>query len=291
MDPNSSTAVLAKVDSGILGQVQDLFRAATRNIRARLVNRSGSDIPVRMAMCELATLGSVMDRLQHQDGGAFVRFELFPGGQAALMVIQGPVLFRLVGLLLGEDPEGKSQMYRWRSLTRLDLRIARRVSEDILEGLTEAFPVHAKAKAVFEMVSASPRVSLSLERSATVIETSLDLGPPEDPFGLVTVVIPAQAASQFWPREVLRRSEERRDPAVGIQRVMPLQVSVVAELARMPMPIGKIRALDVGSEIDLGLVREVKLRVSGQVVMTAEAGEQDGVRSVRIKARVSEDAR
>lgn len=291
MEQGSSASVLAKVDSGLLGQVQDLFRSATRSVRSRLVNRSGADIPVRMAMCELATLGAVMDRLQHQDGGAFIRFEMQPTGQNALMVIQGPVLFRLVGLLLGEDPDGKTPIYRWRSLTRLDVRIARRVSEDILEGLNEALPKHANARAVVDLVSATPRHSLALERSATVIETALDLGPPEDPFGLVTVVLPAQVASQLWPREPTRKSEDKRDSAAGVARVMPLKVEVIAELARVPLNLGIVQSLDVSSEIFLGVPRDVHLMVSGRAVMTAEAGDKDGIRSVKIKDRITDEAK
>lgn len=285
-DNERSTALLAKVDSGILGHVQDLFRTASRNVRTRLVNRSGVDVPVRMAMCELGALGSVLDRLQQQEGGAFVAFRLNPGDHPGLLVIQGPVLFRLVGLLLGEDPDGKPPLYRWRSLTRVDLRIARRVTEDILEGFNDALPADAHVRAEFSLVSANPRLPHSMERSVTVVETALDFGPPEDPFGLITMVIPAQVAANFWGRSSGRASANLDINPEGVDRVLTLPVTLVAELARLSLPISQVKVLVPGSEIDLGIIRDATLRVGGRSLFLADAGQQDGVRSVLIKKRL-----
>jgi len=285
VDHDRATALLAKVDSGILGHLQDLFRTAARRVRSRLVNRSGVDIPVRLAMSELGSLGNVLDRLQQQEGGAFARFSIAPSGQPGLLVIQGPVLFRLVGVLLGEDPDGKPPLYRWRSLTQVDLSIAGRVCDDLLAGIMDACPASAGASAHLDVVSANPRLPIALPRSITVLEAALDFGPPDDPFGLVTVVLPAQIASDLWPKGVGRRISpmEQED---GVRRVMSVPVTLVAELAKLSMPIAAVRALQPGSVVDLGMVRQTKLKINGHTALVAEPGEKDGYRSVRVLRRV-----
>ena len=135
MAEGSATQLLAQVDRGVLGLVQDLFRTAARRVRTRIVNRCGQDVAVRYGTAEVSSLGSVIDRLQSQEGGAFARFHLTPGDVPGLVVIQGPLLFRLVGVLLGEDIPA---MYRWRHLTQVDLRMAYRLCEDALNGITDA---------------------------------------------------------------------------------------------------------------------------------------------------------
>lgn len=280
-----ATALLAKVDSGIVGHVQDLFRNVARSIRTHLVNRAGVDIPLRMAMVELGSLGAVLDRLQNQEGGVFARFVVGPTDHTGLLVIQGPVLSRLVGLFLGEQPDSSQALYRWRPLTRLDLRIARRLCEDILEGFADATPSGVRTLTRLELVSANPRLPLPLERSTTVIEAALDFGPPEDPYGLVTMVIPAQIASYYWPKGPTKAKGEGQ--VAGMDRVMDVPVSVVAELTRVRMAMGKVRALRPGDLVELGVVRHTELKVGNRTVMLAEPGEQDGYRSVRIKKVVA----
>ncbi len=281
MDRGQATALLARVDSGIVGHVQDLFRNVARSIRTHLVNRAGVDIPLRMAMVELGSLGAVLDRLQNQEGGVFARFTVVPANLSGLLVIQGPVLSRLVGLFLGEQPDSAQALYRWRPLTRLDLRIAHRLCGDILEGFADAAPSGVRTDTVLELVSANPRLPMPLERSTTVIEAALDFGPPEDPYGLVTMVLPAQIASYYWPKGAARSKGEGL--VAGMDRVMDVPVTVVAELTRLRMSMGKIHSLRPGDLVELGVMRHAELKVGDRTVILAEAGEQDGYRSVRIQ--------
>lgn len=283
-DDSNATSILGHVDRGMLGAVQDLFRTAGRGVRTRLVNRSGADVPVRVGAAELMSLGAVQDRIQSQEGGAFVAFRIEPWDLPGMLVIEGPLLFRLVGILLGEDTGGESPLYRYRTLTRVDLRLARRVAEDALDGLADALRGSASNAAFrVERVSGSPRWSLPLPRSSTILEATLDLGPPSDPYGLLSFVLPAQIARQLLPGIGPKHREAHR---VGMQRVLPLPVTAVAELARVKLPLERLKSLEVGSMIDLGPVHEVRLRVGGKDTIVAEPGERNGVRSIRVLRRV-----
>jgi flagellar motor switch protein FliM len=285
---SAATSLLAHVDRGVLGLVQDLFRTAARRIRTRLVNRSGADILVRYGTAEISSLGKVLHRLQTQEGGAFARFRVSPGEVPGLMVIQGPLLYRLEGILLGENMESTSSLYRWRPLTAVDVRIARRICEDALDGIMRACVMPVRPRARLEAVSANPRLPFSLPSSTTVVEVSLDFGPPDDPYGLMSIVLPGQATGILWPKGSGRRPVQTESRAEGMQRVMPVPVTAVAELGRVRMPLSEVKKICVGTSIDLGFEKDVEIRVGDRLVMNAQGGIVNGRRSVKIKSRAEE---
>ena len=70
-----------------------------------------------------------------------------------------------------------------------------------------------------------------------------------------------------------------------MQRVLPLPVTLVGELARVRMPLQAVRELREGSVIDLGYLREVQLSVAGHPTL-GDFGERDGYRCVRVTRQV-----
>ncbi|MGC6493797.1 MAG: FliM/FliN family flagellar motor switch protein [Myxococcota bacterium] len=282
-----SSPLVAKVDRSVLGLIQDYYRMVARLARIRLVNRINGDLAVRYGTVEVASLGRVTDRLYGHEGGAFATFTLNPGGIPGCIVIQGPMLYRMVGLMLGEDPEAAPPLYHYRPLTPVDLRIAERVIEEILGALTEATQLTTEPSFTLEAVTANPRIRFNLPRGTTVVDASLDFGPPDDPYGLVSIIVPSQASGVLWPQ----RSESLRGDGAptpeGVARVMPLPVDVVTELSRARLPFGKVKDLREGDVIDLGHLKDVTVRIGGKVAFTGEAGERDGMRSVRIKKKTT----
>ena len=177
-------------------------------------------------------------------------------------------------------------LYRWRALTRVDLNVAQRIVSDILSGLVETCPVNVEATTEILEISSNPRIPMAIPRGTTMVEIHLDFGPPDDPYGLMTLAIPAQIGSALWPREGVVRAGRKEN---GIQRVLPIPITLVGELARIRMPLQTVRELQVGSVIDLGYLREIQLAVAGHPTMMGEFGERDGYRCVRIKRRINED--
>jgi flagellar motor switch protein FliM len=282
------TSLMAQVDRGSLGLIQELFRAAARRVRTRLVNRINDDVAVRYGTVETVSLGRALERLHQQEGGAFATFHLEPSGLPCVVVIQGPLLYRMVGIMLGEDPSREAPLYHWRPLTAVDLNIARRLTQDVLLAIQESCALPQVPDLVFEGVTGNPRVRCPLPMASTVVEASLDFGPPERPYGLLSVIVPGQAAGVLWPSRTNKIRADHAPTNEGIGRVLPVPVTVVAELARVTMPIQRVRQLSVGSLLDLGQLRDVQLRVGDMPVLAAEYGDIDGVRSVKIKRRIGQ---
>ncbi len=286
-----SRPLLARVDRQGLALVEDLFRQTIIHLRTRLINRIGGEVPIRFAAASVCTLGDVFDRL-HGQGSAMAQFYVANKRVRGVMVLEGALTQRLVGLMLGELERSHSSRSRPRQLTGLDLRFSSRICEDVLEAMCDASTMQERPVASLGDVLATSRSVPTLPRSATVIESALDFGPPDAPYGLVSVVLPPQGAGVLWPSRTLGNPTRRSvDSKVGIRRVMPVEVPVVAELASMKMSLKKLRSFQVGDMLDLGAVRRVNLKVSGRTALIGEAGEKDGLRSVKVTRRIEDATR
>jgi flagellar motor switch protein FliM len=99
------------------------------------------------------------------------------------------------------------------------------------------------------------------------------------------VILPTSIARIAAPRRASRVIEDR----MGIGRVLPLPVTVIAELRRVQIPLSKLQELRPGYLLDLGPTRDVVVRVGERAALVGEAGVQNAARSVRVKGRVDGD--
>jgi flagellar motor switch protein FliM len=270
------------IDPDVLGRFQDLMEAAVRRMRAHLINRIGADIPVRFSEVGYVALGELAEQFLEEGAGVYVKFEVTPGGHVGVLGIDGALLFRVMGLLLGEDPWSEPSIYEWRAPTRMDLMVARRIATDVFNGLIEALPSGVAGEIRIIDVSGNARLDLPLPRSALMLDVTLDFGPAEDPYGLVAMSLPVGLAASLWPDA----GKPRITSSAGVNRVMPLPVTLVAELGRVKLPLGKVQALQEGEMLDLGSTRTVTLSVAGRPAFTGEAGLDEGTRCVRVLRRL-----
>jgi flagellar motor switch protein FliM len=283
MSVDASRSALS-ADPALLGRVTDLCRAAVRRMRTHLVNRIGVDVPVRFSDVGTVSWGELAEQFLEEGQGIYVRFALHPGGHEGVLAIDGALLFRIMGLLLGEDPYGVPAPYLWRAPTRMDLTAARRVASDVFAGLVEALPAREGARLEILEVTGSPRLDVGHGPLTLMLDATLDFGPPEDPYGLMTLSLPLTWASSLWPSA----PRPTRQDEAGVARVLPLPVTAVAELARLRVPYGRLETLAPGDVLDLGGHHPVTLTVAGRPGFVGEAGVVEGTRCVRILARRAE---
>ena len=283
---SQSQPLLARVDPRALAMVEDLFRNTAYKVRKRLINRVGGDMTVRYGASTVSSLGEVFDRL-HGHGAAIGQFSAKrrDAQVRGVIVLEGALVHRMVGLMLGESDDAV-QPGAIRALTSLDLQIAGRICGEILDGMCEASALKSPPTVALDSVTPTSRAIPSLPRSATVLQSTLDFGPADGPYGLASVLLPAQARGVLWSGDPRGDGRMAVGDGTGITRVLPVALTVLAELARVTLSFKKLRTIKVGDTLDIGAVREVELRVGGRPALTGEAGEADGVRSVRINRRV-----
>ena len=277
----NSNPFAGRVDDELVEQTAFLFRKIVPGLRRRLVNRVGTGLRVDLTETDSVTVGECLDETR-EEPAALCELTLSP--RASVMVlVEGKLLCRLLGLMLGEDPE-KPIVTSRHVLTRVDLRIGTRVCEDLLE--TVAVQTGLEKEASMSEVRPAPRTIPGMARSTRVLSASLEIGPEGDPFGTIRVLLPLNTTPLLFgtapPLGDARRA--------SVESVLPVQVEVVAELARVNLPISMLSAMEIGGLIDLGRPTDVVVSVNGKAALIAEAGESDGTRSVRVLGRAGAGA-
>jgi flagellar motor switch protein FliM len=255
-----------------------------------LVNRAGSDVPVRLGVAQVTTVGHILDDSETRAGGIFAVFRFEPLGLPGLVVVQGRLLARIVGVMLGESIDDEPPPYRSRQVTEVELKIAKRACEDVMNGLMESWPSAKPIRVALDSIGTNPRAASGLAQTTPVVAASLDFGRPDDPFGLMIVAIPAQTTRDLRVPKIAALSRTPRGGKIDLESVMPLGVEIIAELAKVQVPIRELEAMDLGSMIDLGPARHVNVKINGHTTLIGEPGESRGCHSFRVLRKVDASA-
>jgi flagellar motor switch protein FliM len=270
---------------GAMPAVEDFFGSIAQRIRSRLVNRSASDIQVRLAGVDVRTLGDVVEDTEYRDSAIYGVMRFTPPGLPGLVVLQATLLSRMVEAMLGEEPSEESEVAAVRSLTPVEQQIAHRICRDIRDELVDLWPLGSPPRIDVDRPGTSGRGVMGVMRTVAVYSATLDFGPPTHPYGLLCCNIPVQV---FRPTgagsSVIEKAELHRDVDLG--RVMGLEVEVVAEMARISMSIQELENLSVGDVLDVGPVRTAVMKINDHAVIEGKPGEVDGHRSVQIVRRL-----
>lgn len=270
-----------------LPALEDLFRSVARKVRTRLVNRSGADVPVRLGVAQVTTVGNIMDDSESRSGGVFAMFRLEPLGLPGLVVMQGRLLSRIVGVMLGESPDEEAPPYRSRQVTEVEVKIAERTCQDVITGLMETWPSSKPIKITLGSIGTNPRAASGLANSTPVVAASLDFGRPDDPYGLMIIAIPAQSTRDLIVQQVKPLSKGKKGSKVDLNRLMDLEMQTIAELAKVTVPLSKLKSLGVGGMIDLGPAQLVKIKINGHTTILGEPGESRGSHSIKVVERIA----
>ena len=115
---------------------------------------------------------------------------------------------------------------------------------------------------------------------------NLEFGPDDAPFGLLCAAVPTQVMRALGQPRTSTTDPAKRTK-MEFARVMPVEVEIVAEVARLPMRVRDLRVLEVGDLVPLGPVRDAVVRVNGRPLLSVEPGHANGQRSVRLLNRLS----
>jgi flagellar motor switch protein FliM len=264
--------------------VEDFFRLVAHRVRARLVNRSSVDIPVRVAGVEVKPLSVVLDDTEYREGSIYSVLRFNPLGLPGMIVLQGALLGRIVGTMLGEDPDEDTRMGGVKALTPVEQKIAHRVCGDLVSEMHDCWPLTPVPRMEADSPASSPRSITGNVRNTEVFAATLDFGPPTNPYGLLCCAVPVHAFRALAGPMVIEKEKDR--PIVDLTPLMPVEVEMVAQMAKMKLTVSALRALSVGDTLDVGSLRSVVVRVNGKALFEGTPGEVDGHRSVQIQRRL-----
>jgi flagellar motor switch protein FliM len=267
--------------------VEEFFRALAQRVRARLVNRSSANIEVRLASVAVQTLEEVKDDARFRASGVFglVRFDTprIPG----LAALQRGLLTKIIGAMLGDDDEASTaEEVELRPLSPVESRIAQRIFVDLCADLGESWPLLPVPGVTLDGPPGNVRVVEQQGGDEEVYAATMEFGPEDAPYGMLTVAVPSQVLRALGQPRAASQEAPNRNRRYDLGRVMPVEVEVVAEVARLPMRVRDLRGLEVGDLVPLGPVHDALVRVNGRPLLSVEPGHANGQRSVRVLRRV-----
>ena len=267
----------------IIRGLEERARVGLVELRTRMVRRCGGEVPVTITSIDAASNAQVAAKVRAQPGAAMEPMSL-GGTKRGVLVLEGPLIQRLVGRLLGETAETEGHDYSMRALTRLDLRMVERLGEDFGGALEQLLGSEGPGNVQCEASVSGPRAAVpGFDQDGSAAVMTFDFGDPDEPWGLAWLALELDTHITATPAPVPTLNASRR--VMDVERVMPIAVEVTAELARTSLSLGKLKDLKVGDTIDFGRVAEVTLRLGERQVFVGEAGESGGAVCVRIVDR------
>jgi len=263
--------------------VETCFRGVARRIRARLVNRTGIDTPVVAAAIHAQPAGTLIDNPELADA-MWCPFRLDRADLRGFTVVQGQLLARLIGRLFGEGSD--VALYQPRPVTEVEITIGSRLCADVYAAVEEYWPVRSMPRLISDPAGASHHVLGDFPAGASMIVCELHFGRADALLGRLIMAL---------PMGILRDVIARRSPPAGktppprtlkFDRLMPVEVDVVVEVARIELQLSTLENLQVGDEIPLGSMSEAKALVNGKPAFVGEPGTKGSMRSFRIARRL-----
>jgi flagellar motor switch protein FliM len=165
-------------------------------------------------------------------------------------------VYRMIDLIFGGKPGERIKRQR-RDFTRIELRTITAMTAEMLKAIQAAWQETAPVSFAWQRVEARPQFVgvLPAQENCVVMHWEVDLGSGDG--DEIALCIPSAALDPIYQLreeiqpeegEELRRLFRRR-----LQRnLMQLPVTFTVELGQVPMSVGQVRALRVGTVIPLG---------------------------------------
>jgi len=285
---NPVLAMLASSDKEAPDAVPDLeesLRVAARILQRSLGSRAGGDFRVRARSIRIKPLRTFMEDNRPKEPSIYATFSNGASSQPGLILMSGKLMSRIMGCMLGDGEESGMYYRAKHPITDLEKRVGRRIVKDLLDGINGHWPDPSASRFQIVHLSTHGRFITPDLREEPAIGARIEISSGEVDFGqlLLTVPVP-ENCSGLNGRGRLGQPEV--DPALLRERAMDVRVEMVAELARITVPLGRVRSMAVGDLIPLGPPGRTSLRVGDKSVLKAEPGQSNGYRSIRVSEKL-----
>lgn len=263
--------------------LDEILRSAARRFRTRVATWRGRDV----AITQTPFAAGELDGLLEQGEASPCLWAAFNVENAPplLLLVEMRLLRVLMGQLYGAADD--ELVAGGEGPTEVERAVGTRICRELMDALLHAWAGGEPPAVTVSRVAIAPssRVCRSID-----VETAYNIGGIEVAgAGMVHIGVPAVIAparrSASAERAERAAAAPPREPRYD--RLMPVEVELVAELARLQLPLGKVLGLSVGDELPLGLHPEAVLRVGERAALVGEPGERAGIRSVRVTGRCS----
>lgn len=273
--------------TSVMPLLETCFQGVARRVRTRLLNRSGSNTQVRAAEIRLMSCGEIVDLMEVAQGVLWSSFVVDRGMGPGFIVVEGRLLDGLIERLfgaLGDDDGGGLRAAH--PLTDVEVRVGTRILDELASAITVNWPARP-APVLLERLTSAPRPNLP-SAASLMVTVSIEAGPVDNPLGRITLALPA---AMLRGVQISAASSGLAPPTKisNYERLLPVSVEVVVELAKVPTTLRALQDIEVGDVIPLGPVQQVRAFANGRLSFVGEAGTEGDRRSLRIVRRAGAD--
>jgi flagellar motor switch protein FliM len=274
--------------------IEEFLRAVGNRLRARLVNRTSSDIQVDLQEVVIQSIEAIKRSDEMSADGVFGLLRFDSSQRPGVVTLERGMLTRVIGAMLGDDQElaqdddEAEEEDGARPLSPVEQRIAHRMFRDMLSDVVDSWPMPQPPDMALDGHPGNSRIIDLQSGEEEVVSATFMVGMEEDEFGKLVVGIPThvlRTAGQPKDRNKKKDSAPSKPPQMS--RVMPVEVEVVAEMARLPMRVRDLHNLQSGDLLPLGPMDAAVVRVNGRALMQGEPGHANGQRSIRIRKKIT----
>jgi len=274
--------------------IEEFLRGVGNRLRSRLVNRTSSDIQVDLQEVVIQSIEAIKRTDEMATEGVFglIRFDSsqLPG----VVTLQRGLLTRVIGAMLGDDQEVEDEEDEpeeedgTRPLSPVEQRIAYRMFRDMQRDILEAWPMPEAPEISLDGQPGNARIIDLHSGEEEVVSATFMVGMEDDEYGKLIVGIPTHVLrSAGQPKDRGNKKKAKPSKPPEMHRVMPVEVEVVAEMARLPMRVRDLHNLQSGDLLPLGPMDAATVRVNGRALLQGEPGHANGQRSIRIRKKIT----
>lgn len=281
----------SKKSEDILPYVERYFLQVAERLRSRQVNRSASDIPIRVVAVDCTTLKDTLQNTEFRDGVVYSAISSHSMHDSGCIMLQHALISRLMEKGYGAFGDMFEAQVHTRTLPHCTRRFVQRLLNEVCDDLKNFLPGNKKiAFQASEPSIAEPSWTVQ-EREMDVFVAMVDVGPLAQPYGLLSIILPVHLFELVFGVKANRSTPEPEPEENSMEntRVFQLPVDVVAELDRFSMSYGEICNMMVGDFVPLNESLQVALKINNQVKFLGEFGEVSGFRAIRIESCVTDN--
>lgn len=281
----------SKKSEDILPYVERYFLQVAERLRSRQVNRSASDIPIRVVAVDCTTLKDTLQNTEFRDGVVYSAISSQSLHDSGCIMLQHGLISRLMEKGYGSFGDMFEPQVQTRTLPHCTRRFVQRLLNELCDDLKNFLP--GTKKIVFQATEPSitePNWTVQ-EREMDVFVAMVDVGPLAQPYGLLSIILPVHLFEMVFGVKAHKNTPESEEEENNVEksRVFQLPVDVVAELDRFSLSYGEICNMMVGDFLPLHESLQVALKVNSQVKFLGEFGEVLGFRAIRIESCVTDN--
>ena len=279
MSENPLLANRSRRNETIIPLVEQFFKQLSEQFRAKVVSWSSQDIPTRIAAVEATNMSDLLSNQEFRDSVIYAVVRIRGVPVEGCVMMQYPLFAKLLEVSIGGEG-GTDFSAPVRNLTDFEESFAHRTFAHLKIQMEKSWNFGRKA---LEIQVARPTLNppaFGLKaKSMEVIAATVDIGPITSPYGLMSLALPSQVFERALGSSLAPLSD---DTEPSFDTVLDVCVDFVAELDRLTMSVQELRALTVGSVLNVKRVDEVNVRVNGKAAFTGSFGSNGDVRAVRI---------